>query len=260
MVPSESRPLILLVTSLIIAVCVWSVSAEAQSRSVLIEAPRRAFGEVSFGFKSGLSLSQHTGTEVRNAEYTVKSHWRTGFVAGAFLCVPVTSRFGIQQEVLYVQKGSRQDIGVKILDIPTVLDVTYDADYIEIPVLMKLTWVQGKRTTFYSLAGTALSLMVRDRYVLTGEIDDGSQVVPLRADADMSEVDMFDYSFVYGLGLETNFWNRKVFLEHRFVLGWNILSMPTYAYIPFGDERILIENDPVSLKNQAHLIMVGIAF
>jgi hypothetical protein len=55
-------------------------------------------------------------------------------------------------------------------------------------------------------------------------------------------------------------WTRRIIIEHRFVIGWNTLSMPTYAYIPFGDEEILIDNDPVPLKNQAHLIMVGISF
>lgn len=234
--------------------------AEVENSAEPGEIRSRSFAEFSFGFKTGMSLAQHAGTEERGSEYTVTSHWRTGFAVGAFLYFPVTSRFGIQQELMYIQKGSRQDIGVEILDIPTVLDVAYDMDYIEIPVLMKLAWVKREKSTLYSIAGTALSLKVRDRYVLTGEIDDGSQVVPLRADADMSEVDMFDYSFVYGIGFEFTLWKRRMMLEHRFTIGWNTLAMPTYAYVPFGDERILIENDPVTLKNQNHLIMVGIAF
>jgi hypothetical protein len=251
---------ILIVISLLGTACPSPARAEAENHAVPGEVSSRSFAEFSFGFKGGMSFSQHSGTEVRGSEYTVESHWRTGFAVGAFLYEPVTSRFGIQQELMYVQKGSRQDIGVEILDIPTVLDVTYDMDYIEIPVFMTFAWVQREKLTLYSIAGTALSLKVRDRYVLTGEIDDGSQVVPLRADADMSEVDMFDYSFVYGLGFEFTLWTRRIIIEHRFVIGWNTLSMPTYAHIPFGDEEILIDNDPVPLKNQAHLIMVGIAF
>ena len=219
-----------------------------------------SIAEFSFGLKAGAGFSQHTGTEVRGSKYTVSSQWRPGFAAGAFLFVPVTSRFGLQQEIMYVQKGSRQDIGVDILDIPTVLHVTYDMDYLEIPVLTKFLWFQSARMAVYSMAGTALSIMVRDRYTLAGEIDDGVEVVPLRADSDLSEVDMFDYSFVYGLGVEASLWRRRITLEHRFVIGWNTLSMPTYAYVPFGEEQLLIENDPVPLKNQAHLIIVGVAF
>jgi hypothetical protein len=215
---------------------------------------------LSFGLKSAIGFSQHSGTEERGSEYEVSSRWRRGVAVSAFLYVPITSRFGLQQEVSYVQKGSRQDIRVEILEIPTVLHVTYDMDYIEIPVLLRYTWHDSRRWTLYSLSGTAFSLKIHDRYTLSGEIDDGEQVVPLRADDDMSEVDVFDYSLVYGLGLESSLFGPRTVLEYRFTLSWNTLSMPTYAYIPLGDEEILIENEPVALKNQCHAIMLGIAF
>jgi hypothetical protein len=216
---------------------------------------------VSFGIKSGLSLSQHYGTEDKYAEYTVSSHWRPGFGGGVFLYLPVTDRFGLQQEVMFFQRGSSQDIGVEILDIPTVLDVTYDADYIEIPVLTRFTWFRNRGMSLYSLAGTAMSLKVHDRYKLEGEIDDGIEVVPLYADDDMSEVSMFDFSFVYGTGFEFPLLGQTFLLEYRFVIGWSKLDMPTYAYVPFGeDEELLIENEPVPLRNQNHLILLGVCF
>lgn len=215
---------------------------------------------VSFGFKGGLSLSQHSGIEERGSEYSVSSHWRTGFAAGVFVYLPITSRFGIQQEVFYTQKGSSQDISVDILEIPTVLHVTYDMDYIEIPVFFRFDWYRSASGAFYSLAGTALSFKVKDRYTLDGVIDDGSQQVPVSADSDMAEVEMFDYSFVYGMGAEFSLFGRQLLLEYRFAMGWNSLAMPTYAYVPFEDEQILIENEPVSLKNQNHLLLLGITF
>jgi hypothetical protein len=220
----------------------------------------RILAEASLGLKAGLSLAQHSGIEERAAEYQVTSSWRGGFALGAFVCFPVTSRFGLQQEVAYVQKGSRQKIGVEILGIPTVLDVTYDMDYIEIPVLLRFAWLQGNRSELYSLVGTALSLKVRDHYALDGEVSDGDQTIPLRARADMSEVEMFDYSFVYGTGAEFDLGARGVLVEYRFTIGWNSLAMPTYAYVPFEDDQLLIENDPVPLKNQNHQVMVGIRF
>jgi hypothetical protein len=250
-------------TALLLSVSLSHAATAAARPEMISAAPlrtQRAVAEVSFGIKAGVSLSQHTGTEERDPEYSVASRWRSGFVASVFAFLPITPRFGIQQELAYVQKGSRQDIGVDILDIPTVLNVTYDMDYIEIPVLLRFAWAMWRGNTVYSFAGTALSLKVRDRYLLAGEIDDGTQTVPLRADADMSEVDMFDYSFVYGLGLELTLSSRKLLLEHRFIIGWNTLAMPTYAYVPFGDDRILIENGAVPLKNQTHLILVGIRF
>jgi len=218
------------------------------------------FADLSFGVKAGISFAQHVGTMERDADYEVSSNWRAGFAAGVFLAFPITSRFSLQQEVLYVQKGSRQAIGVEILDIPTVLDVTYDMDYIEIPVLFKFAWMKWEHSEFYSFAGTAMSLKVHDRYRLSGEVTDGEEVLPLHADSDMSEVDMFDFSFVYGFGLEFLMSGRTALLEYRFTMGWNTLAMPTYAYVPFEDEEILIDNEPVPLKNQNHGIMLGIAF
>ncbi len=215
---------------------------------------------VSFGIKGAVAFSQHSGIEERDSEYDVSSSWRTGFAGAVFLYVPVTPRFGIQQEISYVQKGSRQKIGVEILEVPTVLNVTYDIDYIEIPVLLRFTWHRSQRWTLYSLSGTALSLKLHGRYTLDGELDDGEQVVPLRADSDMSEVDIFDYSFVYGIGLEMPAFGKSLVLEYRFTIGWNTLMMPTYAYVPFGDETLLIDNEPVPLKNQSHAIMLGVAF
>ena len=174
--------------------------------------------------------------------------------------LPITRRFGLQQEVLYVQKGSRQDITVDILDIPTVIHVTYDMDYVEIPVLLKYAWFIWEKSEIYSFAGWALSFKVNDRYTLEGEIDDGTEKAPLKADSDMSEVEMFDYSFIYDFGLEFSLFRIPMLVEYRFAIGLNRLFMPTYAYVPFGDEQILIENDPVQLKNQNHLLMLGITF
>jgi hypothetical protein len=193
-------------------------------------------------------------------DYEVSSSWRRGFAAGAFIVFPVTSRFALQQEVLYVQKGSRQDIGVEILDIPTVLNVTYEMDYIEIPVLMRFALMKWERSELLSTAGTVLALKVRDHYKLEGLLTDGVEEVPLHADSDMSEVDMFDFCITYGLGLEFPLIGQTALVEYRFTMGMNTLSMPTYAYVPTFDGTELVDNEPVPLKNQNHVIMLGVAF
>jgi hypothetical protein len=234
---------------------------------LLLPVPGRGAGaddggwaDFTAGLKLGGVFAQHVGTEERGSEYEVSSTWRTGLCGGAFILWPVTSGFGLQQEVLLAQRGSRQDIGVEILEVPTVLHVTYDMDYIDIPVLLRFTLLDGDRTDLYSLAGTAMSLMVGGRYVLEGILDDGTEQVPLSADADLSEVDMFDFSMVYGMGLEFGLLDRTLLAEYRFTMGWNTLSMPTYAYVPFEDSLILVDNEPVPLKNQSHALMLGIRF
>jgi len=76
----------------------------------------------------------------------------------------------------------------------------------------------------------------------------------------MSEVDMFDYSFVYGAEVGFSIGKTRLALEHRFTIGWNTLAMPTYAYVPFVDDQILIDNEPVPLRTQNHLILLGVRF
>ena len=242
------------------AACILVLVPVLATPAAASDATHRALADLTFGFKAGLSLAQHAGTEERDADYRVTSHLRKSFAASVFLYFPVTSRFGMQQELVYARKGSRQDIGVEILEIPTVLDVTYDMDYVEIAALMRFAWLQGSKRELYSLAGTAFSLKVHDRYILDGEVTDGEQVVPVRADADMSEVDMFDFSFVYGTGFAFSLFSQRFLVEYRFTIGWNTLAMPTYAYVPFGEDHLLIDNKPVLLKNQDHLILLGISF
>jgi hypothetical protein len=212
----------------------------------------------SLALRLGPSYSQHYGNRERGLEYEVQSGGRTSITGGISLYLPVTDRFGLQQEICYVRKGSRQAIGVDVLEIPTVLDVTYDLDYVEIPVLLRFNWKTSGAPTLYSLAGFALSLKVHDRYTLQGEVDDGTQVVPLHADAAMPEVDLFDFGFVYGMGAGLNVAGRALTLEYRFTIGWNTLAMPTYAYVPFEDEEILVDNPPVPLRNQSHWVTLGV--
>jgi hypothetical protein len=210
--------------------------------------------------RAGLGLSEHYGTKERDQEYDVKSRRRTSAVAGISLHLPVTERLGLQQEVWYVRKGSRQRIGVEILEIPAVIDVTYDLDYIEIPVLFRFEWRPSRRPTLYGLSGWALALRVHDHYALRGEVSDSTQTIPLRADADMREVSGFDYGFVYGFGSEFGLAGLNLSLEYRFTIGWNELDLPTYAYVPFGGEELLIENTPVPLRNQSHWVTLGYHF
>jgi len=215
---------------------------------------------VSWGMRSGICLAQHVGTEERDSEYEIDSDWRAGFTGAVFVYWPVTERFGLQQEVAYTQKGSTQRIGVEIIDIPTTLHVTYEVDYLEIPVLTRYTLFRNQRGEMYSLAGMAMSIMLASHYELSGEVSDGVDTIAVTASSDMSEVDLFDFSVVYGLGYDFEAAGHDVFVEYRFTMSWNTLYLPTYAYVPFGDEEILIDNEPVPLKNQTHSISFGVSF
>jgi len=242
--------------------CLFVLAAPHAAPAAAPDATTGSIGlpAVSYGFKGGLALSQHQGTAPRDMQYTVDSTSRRDVAAGLFLILPVSDRLQLQQEVLYVRKGSRQDIGVEIFDVPAILNVSYDMDYLEIPVLMRYLWTRGRTVDVYSLAGFGFGLKISDRYQLNGLVDDGTETIPLSADSDMSEVDMFDFHFTYGVGLETPLGGRRLLLEYRYDLSLDALPLPTYAYVPFGDETVLVDNDPVPLRNQSHMLMLGLRF
>jgi hypothetical protein len=224
--------------------------------------PDTGLARVTGGIKAGLGLAQHQGIDDPRLPYTVDSDWRLGPTVAAFLHFPVTDRFAVQQEIVYARKGSRQTIGVDILEIPTALDVVYDLDYLEIPLLLRLVWLRSARLDWYSLGGFSFALKINDNYRLSGQLvgEPDEEPVPLYADAPMDEVDIFDFAFVYGLGLEAPLGSRRLLLEYRFSLSLERLAMPTYAYVPTWDGELLIDNDPVPLRNQWHAIMLGIRF
>ena len=244
---------------IVLALCLAAAVAAAEPSA--LQPDDDGLPRVHFGFKAGLALAQHQGTEPREPEYTVSSTMRRGVAAGVFMILPVTRRFGLQQEILYVQKGSHQDIGVTILDIPTVLEVTYEQDYLEIPLLLRYHWLLKRDRNLYTLGGFAFGLKIHDRYRLSGSVSDGTETVTLSADDDMSEVDIFDFAFTYGVGVEFPALGGQFLVEYRFDLSLGALPLPTYAYVPFGDEEpILVDNEPVPLRNQCHMVMLGVRF
>jgi hypothetical protein len=237
-----------------------AVLGSSPASSGPLEPRDQGLPRIHFGFKGGLALTQHQGIEPRDLEYTVSSTMRRGVAGGVFMILPVTERFGLQQEVLYVRKGSRQEIGADILDVPVTMDVVYDMDYIEIPVLLRYHWLTGDGFGLYSMSGFCFGIKINDRYTLSAVLDDGVEQIPISADNDMSEVDLFDMAFTYGLGIEFPLGGNRFLLEYRFDLSLEALPLPTYAYVPFGEEQVLVDNDPVPLRNQAHMLMVGIRF
>ncbi len=224
--------------------------------------PATGLARISVGLKGGLSLTQHQGIDDPRLPYTVDSSWRKGVAAALFLHFPVTDRFGIQQEVVYVQKGSRQTIGVDILDVPASLDVSYELDYLEIPLMTRYVWLRtAGGLDLYSLGGFSFALKLDGRYRLSGFVADETERIDLRADAPMDEVDIFDFALVYATGAEFSLAGRRLLVEYRFSLSLDRLPMPTYAYVPVWDgSELRIDNDPVPLRNQAHAVMLGIRF
>lgn len=200
---------------------------------------------IKLGFRAGYSMATQYGIEEPDIPYTVDVHYRHGFSGGLLLYFPVTEYFGMQQEFLYVQKGSREDIDLK--DEPIETRTEYDMNYFEIPIVIRLTFVDLKIFKLYITSGFALSILLNGEYRLSGTAEIEGVPVSFSDTNEISGVDIFDYGFLYGAGMDFEIFEKQCFFEYRFTIGWNILQMPT------------VEGEaPAPLRNQDYLFTVGL--
>lgn len=199
---------------------------------------------VKFGLRAGYSMATQYGIIEPDIPYDVKVFYRHGLTGGLFIYYPVTESFGVQQEFLYVQKGSAEDIALK--DRPINTRTEYDINYFEIPVVMRLTFAHVKSCKIYLSSGFALSILLNGEYRLSGVVDFEGASLTFSDTHKIDGIDIFDYGFLYGGGLEGNLFGKKCFFEYRFTIGWNTLMMPTVK----GEA-------PAPLRNQDYIFTVG---
>ena len=213
--------------------------------------------KIQFGAKLGYNASQHYGIEEKDADYTVQSNVRHGRIAGLSANLPINEKLGLQYELNYTEKGSNEIIEIDLFDEKLPLDVQYETGYLEFPILFQYHLFSWEHFSVESVFGTCMAMLICSEYNLSGIWKDADGEVNLYAKEKNFDLDIFDFSLVYGGKISYH----KYFLEYRFNLSWNELYFPTYAYIPVEDnDSILIDNPPVCLKNQTYSIMLGIVF
>lgn len=215
--------------------------------SLLLSNSLSAQTGVLFGFKGGYSLSTQYGITVPGLPYTVDSLYRHGMVGGVMAYFPITESFGIQQELLYVMKGSRQDISMTVPLFHSRSD--YNLNYLELPIIFRYVFAKLRDFKIYGSSGFALSILLNGKSRTEGMVTMGGIQMPFVESTKMEGLDIFDYGFLYGAGLEFNFLNKKCFFEYRFNIGWNTLMMPTSA-----------GQAPAPLRNQDYIFTLGMYF
>jgi hypothetical protein len=201
---------------------------------------------VRFGLKGGYSMSTQYGIDVPGIPYSVDTQYRHGFAGGILVYFPVTESFGVQQELLYVTKGSREDI--TMASPPLNSHTVYNLNYLELPFVFRYTFVKLGNFKIYGSSGFALSILLNGESTLDGTVDvGGGTLIPLSGSTKLEGVDIFDYGFIYGAGLDFNLFKKNCFFEYRFNIGWNTLMMPTSE-----------GQDPAPLRNQDYIFALGI--
>ncbi|HPS40220.1 MAG TPA: porin family protein [Candidatus Cloacimonadota bacterium] len=210
-----------------------------------------------FGLRLGMNLAQHYAPKLVDQDFAVDPGIRPGFATGVYMNYLVLPELRLGYEVLYSQKGSREKITIYSMDgedfaRPAVMNVEYDLDYLEIPVLLRLHTDSWDKLSLEGITGTAMGLKIHSHHKLRGKVylpsGDDFDEIPISEESDLAGVNQFDFSFVYGAGVN---YTGKVDLsaEFRFVLGWDYLELPTFSL-----------SDPVKLRNQTYSLLLGLKF
>jgi hypothetical protein len=204
---------------------------------------------VRFGLKAGLSLATQYGIKTADDTYKVETSGRQAFAGGIFVYFPITESVGIQQELLYAMKGSGQDVTITTpVNINSVSE--YKLNYFEMPMIVKYRFVKIKNVGIYGTTGIALSLLINGDYDITTTIDTGAPPLIVNNESgNMDGVDTFDYSFIYGAGVDFKLFKKDFFFDYRMTIGWNTLAMPNVTGA-----------DPVPLRNQDYVLALGLYF
>jgi hypothetical protein len=227
---------------------------------ILIVIPSFILAEQRVIVHAGYNLSQHYGTKDQAAGYQVDTKLRHGFSAGLGLDLPINDRFSMAYEFNYVTRGSKENITIskidgELLPQPYQMNVKYYMDYAEFPVLFKYNITKNNRFTLRAVSGVAMALKVSGDYTLDGKIyfpeQGGYTTIDISDQSNLDEVNMFDFSLIYGGELETTIKGLPVIAAYRFTIGWDYLALPTYEAGGY---------EPVNLRNQSYSFTLGVPF
>jgi hypothetical protein len=177
-----------------------------------------SFSQVKFGLKAGVNVANLT---MDMGGVSLSPDSKVGAVAGAFVNVRLTDKFGIQPELLYSMKGSKfsdSDFGEAITKL----------NYLSVPVMAKY-YFGG----FNLQAGPMFDFLLSAKDEYDGEEEDTKD-----------EVKGMDLGLGLGLGYELPL---GISFDARYMMG-------------LTDINDVSEMESVEIKNKGFQITVGLAF
>jgi hypothetical protein len=157
--------------------------------------------------------------------------YRAGVTAGGFVTYDVNDWFGVQPELLYVQKG----VEVTRTDEAAAPADRFEMDYLEIPVLARFSGGPSD-TRLYLLAGPTFGIR------LNGTVQEKTGEVTIERDVG-DELKRSDVGLTVGGGVEAGF----LLVEARYTEGLTNINKP--------DSPLLTD-----VHNRTFSFMAGVVF
>jgi hypothetical protein len=188
-----------------------------------------------YGVKGGIMGSNMYGADTGGLDTRVAGCFG-GFVEYFF-----TETAGIQGEILYMMKGWSVGGGGT--------DVSYDLNYVQIPVMLKLRSGPPERTTYHVMVGPAIGVTVKDEIGCEGF---GCTSSGVKLVNDVFTANSTDFGLVVGVGVAAPVANYNLNVEVRGDLGlFNV-----YEEVDFDS----FENVQLEAKNASFGLLVGMGF
>ncbi len=196
-------------------------------------------GEVSFGVKAGLLMSNVTGTP---EGWEDAKSYRTAFAGGVVLNYAINEAFSLEPELLYFSKGVVGNLYEGFVDV----DVTASFDYMELPVLAKYTFLPGRKFRPCVFAGPSFAYSIASELEISAGILSGS--------ADISSLThTTDFGAVLGAGFGYETGQGTLTFEVRYQRGFtNVVT--TGDFLINGSTRTIAVDD---FKNYGFAFLVG---
>jgi hypothetical protein len=201
--------------------------------ALLLSTATPAAAQLTFGVKGGLNV---TTLSFDPDDEGNPDENRTGFVIGGVVTQPLRNRFGVQFEVLYSQKGAKEEFTEEGFNIKQ----TFMLDYIEIPVLANIAVASSDNVRFSVVAGPTFSFLVNDKFK---EEFDGEEFEDDLSDT-VGDIKSYDIGFALGGAVRTG----QLLFDARYT--WGLTNL--------NDEPD--DDDNEKAKNRAFTFTVGWLF
>jgi hypothetical protein len=208
-------------------------SREVSSQPVpRMKIPGQGGMSIGYGFKFGLNMANWYGKDIRDSNTNLKT--KPGFITGGFVNFKLFDMFSVQPEILFTQKGTTASaFGITMIT---------KADYVELPVLAKLSLSLNSGFSPNAYIGPAVAIKIRG----VGIVKSGG----MKEKDNIEDLATLDVGLVLGTGVEyaANFLKflgpAVVLLDVRYTMG--LLSVST--------------QENVSIRNGVFSILFGLSF
>lgn len=166
----------------------------------------------SIGPKAGVNIASFTGDDSFDEDGNTST---IGLQFGAVVEIPVSDKFSIQPELVYLQKGAGTEFDV----FGTKVETDFKLNYFEIPILAKVYLTEGPTQVFVNV-GPSIGFGLGGKTVTKAGDEEEEEDIDFSDD----ELTSLDLSLAVGAGVQFDAGPGKLFIDVRYLLGLTSLD------------------------------------